>query len=275
MQSNINITIKESPKYRRIHYRIDSKSSITLLCPLNLSDYDIRKYLEEHAEKFIEISNFSNTKDKQHHNNVQTKKTESILQKGHPKQDHKQQVLPNTSADFSLDKRYLFKLNLGYYLFDYEGYKVYVDVHKDSRGQNSEHIDASIIDETNISVKIPEIYSGQGVESFIRGYLFEYLDKLVHVQSKRHTRNEKISHKVVVNLHSFSYVNPRKDIDDEDFLKQSKHKLKGSVIAPVRTQKYVGELPKNIIGTVAIGPDGRVIEISRKIDIDLEDRNNK
>lgn len=79
---------------------------------------------------------------------------------------------------------------------------------------------------------------------------------------------------IVIELGTFSYTQRRKDITDEEPFKILKHKRKSSVTSPVKTQEYIGEPQSQIIGTWAIGHDGRFVAIEKAEDYGLKDKND-
>ena len=240
MLNGIPIIIKRSPRIPRIAGYCDSKGQIVILCDKNTSDKSIIKFAFEHwRDKFIDDSNDDSSRS-------------NVPDNGD---------LVAESSDSTAHRKIAGKYE---YRFDYEGYEVYWYI----MPKWISKIDIKIVGDSNILVDISRDYADNEV---LRKYLEKRFDRILeqHLKKKYRVAESSNTH---INTHSFSYCNPRKDITDTEFTKQSKHKHKGTVIGPTKTEPYIGE--RRIIKRKEriIGPDGRFRERGSIGDYGLRDR---
>lgn len=238
--NGIPIIIKRSPRIPRIAGYCDSKGQIVILCDKNTSDKSIIQYAFEHwRDKFIDdrnddssLSNVPNDGD-----------------------------LVTDSSDSTAHRKIAGKYE---YRFDYEGYEVYWYI----MPKWISKIDIKIVGDSKILVDISRDYVEDEV---LRKYLEPRLDRILeqHLKKKYRVAESSNTH---INTHSFSYCNPRTDITDTEFTKQSKHKHKGTVIGPTKTEPYIGERRRIKRKERIIGPDGRFRERGSAEDYGLRER---
>lgn len=160
--------------------------------------------------------------------------------------------------------------------FEYEGYSIFID-NVYYREYNRNDFSAIIKDKCNVLISGYFLYIKD--ISFVKGYLESHLNRLIKEDyirtNKIHIIQQKNKTPRYIDKSSFAYSNRRSDIVDEEPMKVLKHKRKFFFNDPVKNHGYVGELQKKVIGTRAVGPDGRLIEISKKDDYNLNDNNNK
>ena len=157
-------------------------------------------------------------------------------------------------------------------LFVFEGYSVYIEKVYTLSFKFRE-FKAKIRDKSNILIEgyFEHIIS----RSFVEGYVKEHINKIIREDWQSKNKEQYDPKKRSIDIHTFSDVNRRKDITDEEPLKVLKHKRKLFVKDPVKTEAYIGQLSSNLIGQKALGPDGRLITVARKDDSGLRDNNNK
>lgn len=238
--NGIPIIIKRSPRIPRIAGYCNSKGQIVILCDKKISDNSIIQYVFEHwKEKFIDNSN-----DDSSHSNV-------------PNEGD----LVTDSSNSTTQRKFAGKYE---YRFDYEGYEVYWYI----MPKWISKIDIKIVGDSNILVDISRDYADDDV---LRKYLEKRFDHILeqHLKKKYRVVESSNTH---INTHSFSYCNPRKDITDTEFTKQSKLKHKGTVIGPTKTEPYIGERRRIKRKERIIGPDGRFRERGSIGDYGLRDR---
>lgn len=151
-----------------------------------------------------------------------------------------------------------------------EGYSVFYICMKNRCWWRQSYLSAELIDKSNIYVygynRVP---STQDIRDFVEARLDGLIQEdLVNrgIARKSHTT-------ALLDLDDYSYVNTRRDICDDLYVRQVKHKVKSSRIERTYSTPYVGEVPRNIIGMRGIGSDGRLITIEPREDYGLRDRN--
>ena len=238
--NGISIIIKRSPRIPRIAGYCNSKGQIVILCDKKTTNQRIIKYAFEHwMDKFIEDGN-----DDSSRSNVPNESD-----------------LVSDSSDSTEHRKFAGKYE---YRFDYEGYEVYWYI----MPKWISKIDIKIVGDSKILVDISRDYADDEV---LRKYLEPRLDRILeqHLKKKYRVAESSNTH---INTHSFSYCNPRTDITDTEFTKQSKHKHKGTVIGSTKTEPYIGERRRIKKKERIIGPDGRFRERGSVGDYGLRDK---
>lgn len=238
--NGIPIIIKRSPRISHVTGYCNSKGQIVVLCDKQASDQQIIKYAFEHwRDKFIEDGNDDSSRlNVPNDGDLVTEPSDSIMH-----------------------RKFAGKYE---YRFDYEGYEVYWYI----MPKWISKIDIKILGDSNMLVDISRDYADDEV---LRKYLEKRFDHILeqHLKKKYRVAESSNTH---INTHSFSYCNPRTDITDTEFTKQSKHKHKGTVIGPTKTEPYIGERRRIKKKERIIGPDGRFRERGSIGDYGLRDR---
>lgn len=127
-----------------------------------------------------------------------------------------------------------------------------------------------LVDKSNIYVYGN---SSKADKDEIRDFVSEHIDEFIEEDLINRGLKRPYQTKSVLDLDSFSYANPRRDIDDEPSVKLMKRKYKSSRIERTYSTPYHGEVSRNIIGMRGVSADGRLITIEPREDYGLRDRN--
>lgn len=238
--NGIPIIIKRSPRISHVAGYSNSKGQIVVLCDKQASDQQIIKYAFEHwRDRFIEDGNDDSTR------------LDVPIDGG----------LVTELSDSTTLRKFAGKYE---YRFDYEGYEVYWYI----MPKWISKMDIKIVGDSKMLVDISRDYADDEV---LRKYLEKRFDHILEQHLKKKYRVAESSN-TYINTHSFSYCNPRTDITDTEFTKQSKHKHKGTVIGPTKTEPYIGERRRIKKKERIIGPDGRFRERGSIGDYGLRDK---
>ena len=213
---------------------------IVVICDDTTTDASIIKYASERwKDKFLD-----DEKDDSSRSNV-------------PKEEDLVTESSQSTVHRKIAGKYEFR-------FEYEGYEVYWYIMPKCISK----LDIRIVGNSIMLVDISRDYADDEV---LRKYLETRLDRIIEKHFKKKNRVVESSN-IHINTSSFSDCNPRKDITDSIFTKQSKHKHKGSVIGPTKSEPYIGKNKRPLPKERIIGPDGRFHERGTAEDYGLREK---
>lgn len=249
------LRIKKNPFATKIRFSYNTSLPLLILqCPMDTDEVELYRYLSLHKSAIVKKLHL---------------KVDSPSSSTPSNRPTKKAVVPPAATVNPVRKESesANKVNDGS-LCIIEGYSVYRFLVDNRWG----HIHAKIVDRDKIFVQVSRHFFNN--VPFIKNYVEEKLDKLISDNVASIKKSHFHSDSRVIEKGTFSYTNRRRDITDEEPLRIIKHKLKWSVISPTKTQGYVGETRRNVVGMRAIGPDGRFVTFQRGEDYGLKDRND-
>lgn len=251
-----SLVIKTNPKIKRIRFSYNPHSQFIILhCPIDIDELALLVYLQKHKHEII--STLRSKKDKKSVSLTSVKKYKE-------KHNKTKDVTTTNKASESISKK---KTAIDV-IFEVEGYRVYRLLDLEYR----DSIFAKIVDRNRIYVQVSKNHYND--ISFIRNYVEEKLNKLISDHESFIKKSHLQSTSRYIEKGTYSYLNRRSDITDEEPLKILKRKLKSYITDPAKTQGYIGEVRINLIGMRAIGSDGRLTTIQRAEDYGLIDKND-